>query len=105
VSHLTYRTVTKDGHHRAVIEAWTADEIRAAEKPLLDVGTPLMDRAARALARTVLDGLGILAQFRSVVGADRLHRLRSGTLTRIDDGISVPCNILLAMPDHPGVHQ
>ncbi|GAB4084336.1 bifunctional ADP-dependent NAD(P)H-hydrate dehydratase/NAD(P)H-hydrate epimerase [Myceligenerans cantabricum] len=37
-----------------VIEAWTADEIRAAEKPLLDAGTPLMGRAARALARAAL---------------------------------------------------
>lgn len=37
-----------------MIEAWTADEIRAAEKPLLDAGTPLMDRAARAVARAAL---------------------------------------------------
>lgn len=37
-----------------MIEAWTADEMRAAEKPLLDAGVPLMDRAAQDLARTVL---------------------------------------------------
>ncbi|GAB3160263.1 NAD(P)H-hydrate epimerase [Myceligenerans halotolerans] len=37
-----------------MIEAWTADEMRAAEKPLLDAGAPLMERAAWALARTAV---------------------------------------------------
>ncbi|GAA1850706.1 bifunctional ADP-dependent NAD(P)H-hydrate dehydratase/NAD(P)H-hydrate epimerase [Myceligenerans crystallogenes] len=51
-----------------MIEAWTADEMRAAEKPLLDAGVPLMDRAARALARTVL---GDIARRRPAAGMPR----------------------------------
>ncbi|MBE1874316.1 bifunctional ADP-dependent NAD(P)H-hydrate dehydratase/NAD(P)H-hydrate epimerase [Myceligenerans pegani] len=53
-----------------MIEAWTADEIRAAEKPLLDAGTPLMDRAARALARTALADV---ARRRSAGSSPRLR--------------------------------
>ncbi|MCF4122730.1 bifunctional ADP-dependent NAD(P)H-hydrate dehydratase/NAD(P)H-hydrate epimerase [Antribacter sp. KLBMP9083] len=37
-----------------MIEAWTAPDVRAAEKPLLAAGEPLMSRAAHALAATVL---------------------------------------------------
>lgn len=53
-----------------MIEAWTADEMRAAEKPLLDAGVPLMDRAARVLARTVLADL---ARRRPAAGPPRLR--------------------------------
>jgi hydroxyethylthiazole kinase-like uncharacterized protein yjeF len=50
-----------------MIDAWSADDVRAAEKPLLDAGTPLMERAAFALAVQVLGDLR--ARRRSVRGA------------------------------------
>ncbi len=33
------------------VPTYTADQVRAAEKPLLDAGEPLMQRAAAALAK------------------------------------------------------
>lgn len=40
-----------------MIDAWTAAQIRAAEKPHLDAGEPLMQRAADGLAEVVRDML------------------------------------------------
>uniref|UniRef100_UPI000A40E52F NAD(P)H-hydrate epimerase n=1 Tax=Cellulosimicrobium cellulans TaxID=1710 RepID=UPI000A40E52F len=48
-----------------MIEAWSADDVRAAERPLLDAGVPLMQRASFALATVVARDL---ARARSVVG-------------------------------------
>jgi len=50
-----------------MIEAWSADDVRAAEAPLLAGGVPLMERAAFALATVVR---GDLAHRRAVVDAD-----------------------------------
>lgn len=41
-------------HYRAVKDAWSADEVRKAEEPLIAAGEPLMARAAYALAQAVL---------------------------------------------------
>lgn len=35
----------------AITDGWTAEQIRSAERPLLDAGVPLMRRAAAGLAR------------------------------------------------------
>jgi len=51
----------------SMIEAWSADDVRAAEKPLLAAGVPLMERAAFALATVVR---GDLAHRRAVAGPD-----------------------------------
>ena len=40
-----------------MIEAWSAAQVREAEEPLLAAGVPLMERAAFALSRVVLDDL------------------------------------------------
>src|SRR5687768_12904371 len=37
---------------------YTADQVRGAEKPLLEDGEPLMQRAAAALAKVAADELG-----------------------------------------------
>lgn len=50
-----------------MIEAWSAADVRAAERPLLDAGVPLMERASFALAAVVARDL---ARVRSVVGPD-----------------------------------
>jgi hydroxyethylthiazole kinase-like uncharacterized protein yjeF len=50
-----------------MIRAWSATDVRAAEEPLLAAGVPLMERAAFALATTVLADLR--ARRRSVRGA------------------------------------
>lgn len=50
-----------------MIEAWSAADVRAAERPLLDAGVPLMQRASFALATVVARDL---ARARSVVGPD-----------------------------------
>ncbi|WP_425955009.1 bifunctional ADP-dependent NAD(P)H-hydrate dehydratase/NAD(P)H-hydrate epimerase [Xylanimonas sp. McL0601] len=50
-----------------MIEAWTADDVRAAEEPLLAAGVPLMERAAFALATVVRRDL---ARRRAVAGPD-----------------------------------
>ncbi|PUB30027.1 hydroxyethylthiazole kinase-like uncharacterized protein yjeF/hydroxyethylthiazole kinase-like uncharacterized protein yjeF [Promicromonospora sp. AC04] len=41
-------------HYRAVKDAWSSDEVRKAEEPLIAAGEPLMARAAYALAQAVL---------------------------------------------------
>ncbi|MDO8150682.1 NAD(P)H-hydrate dehydratase [Isoptericola sp. b408] len=50
-----------------MISAWSADDVRAAEEPLLAAGTPLMERASFALATQVLADLR--ARRRHVRGA------------------------------------
>lgn len=40
-----------------MIHGWTADQVRAAEEPLLAAGRPLMAHAAFALAGAVVDQL------------------------------------------------
>ncbi len=40
------------------VPTYTADQVRAAEKPLLDAGEPLMQRAAAALAKIAAGELG-----------------------------------------------
>ncbi|WP_251153569.1 bifunctional ADP-dependent NAD(P)H-hydrate dehydratase/NAD(P)H-hydrate epimerase [Cellulosimicrobium sp. Marseille-Q4280] len=50
-----------------MIEAWSVDDVRAAEQPLLEAGVPLMERAAFALATVVARDV---ARARSVVGPD-----------------------------------
>jgi len=42
-----------DGMNADLADGYTADQVRAAERPLLDAGEPLMDRAAAGLARHV----------------------------------------------------
>lgn len=42
-----------DGVHGDLHDGYSADQIRAAERPLLDAGVPLMDRAAAGLAEEV----------------------------------------------------
>ncbi len=56
-----------------MIQAWSADDVRAAEAPLLAAGTPLMQRAAFALAAVVRRDL---ARRRAVAGPD--GELRDG---------------------------
>ncbi|MCB7136733.1 bifunctional ADP-dependent NAD(P)H-hydrate dehydratase/NAD(P)H-hydrate epimerase [Cellulosimicrobium marinum] len=63
-----------------MIEAWTAADVRAAERPLLDAGVPLMERAAFALATVVARDL---ARARSVVGPDGGRRDGRVTGTRV----------------------
>lgn len=58
-----------------MIEAWTAPDVRAAEKPLLAAGEPLMSRAAHALAATVLRDV---AARRRSLAPGRPPRLRGG---------------------------
>ncbi|GLI29116.1 hypothetical protein ARHIZOSPH14_33580 [Agromyces rhizosphaerae] len=41
-----------------MIAGYTAEQVRAAERPHLDAGEPLMQRAAAALARVVADAAG-----------------------------------------------
>lgn len=41
-------------HYRTVKDAWSSDEVRKAEEPLIAAGEPLMARAAHALAQAVL---------------------------------------------------
>ncbi|MBD5786807.1 bifunctional ADP-dependent NAD(P)H-hydrate dehydratase/NAD(P)H-hydrate epimerase [Cellulosimicrobium terreum] len=50
-----------------MIEAWSVADVRAAERPLLDAGVPLMERASFALATVVARDL---ARARSVVAPD-----------------------------------
>jgi ADP-dependent NAD(P)H-hydrate dehydratase / NAD(P)H-hydrate epimerase len=50
-----------------MIEAWSVDDVRAAEQPLLDADVPLMERASFALATIVARDV---ARVRSVVGPD-----------------------------------
>lgn len=42
-----------------IVPTYTAEQVRAAEKPLLDAGRPLMRRAAAALAQVAAGGLGV----------------------------------------------
>ena len=49
-------------------DAWTAAQIRAAEKPLLDAGEPLMQRAAAGLAEVVRDLLRASSASRGSAG-------------------------------------
>ncbi len=58
-----------------MIEAWSAADVRAAEKPLLDAGLPLMERAAFALAAVVRRDL---ARRHAVAGPD--GELRDGSV-------------------------
>ncbi|MAP64752.1 MAG: NAD(P)H-hydrate epimerase [Microbacterium sp.] len=53
------------------VSAYTADQVRAAEKPLLDAGEPLMRRAAAALARVIVAELADCAHPRVLVLAGR----------------------------------
>ncbi|QAY64468.1 bifunctional ADP-dependent NAD(P)H-hydrate dehydratase/NAD(P)H-hydrate epimerase [Xylanimonas allomyrinae] len=58
-----------------MIQAWSADDVRAAEEPLLAAGVPLMQRAAFALAAVVRRDL---ARRRAVAGPD--GELRDGSV-------------------------
>ncbi|MDR2702977.1 MAG: bifunctional ADP-dependent NAD(P)H-hydrate dehydratase/NAD(P)H-hydrate epimerase [Cellulomonadaceae bacterium] len=53
-----------------MLRSATVEQIRAAEQPLLDAGVPLMDQAARAVARAVQgDGFGAGSTVALLVGA------------------------------------
>ena len=58
-----------------MIEAWSADDVRTAEEPLLAAGVPLMERASFALAAVVRRDL---ARRRAVAGSD--GELRDGSV-------------------------
>lgn len=49
-----YRERSRKRHYRSVKDAWSSDEVRKAEEPLIAAGEPLMARAAYALAQAVL---------------------------------------------------
>lgn len=46
---------TRDMESRTTVHTYTADQVQAAEQPLLGAGEPLMDRAASALAEIVVE--------------------------------------------------
>lgn len=58
-------------HYRPVKDAWSSDEVRKAEEPLIAAGEPLMARAAYALAQAVLREVAARAGARP--GGVRLH--------------------------------
>ena len=53
------------------VSAYTAEQVRAAERPLLDAGEPLMLRASAALATEIADVLGDRPHPRVLVLAGR----------------------------------
>lgn len=82
---------------------YTAQQVRDAERPLIDDGVPLMDRASRVLADVVDQAVGTRGRILILAGGgdnggDALYAAAHVLDRRAPDEVAV--NVLLASPSH-----